>query len=241
MAEFKAIEFKVDDLVTLVGAAAGVYINNPEQAFMVKLALTQAQAEICETANWTWLRSTGYFCYSANTSTVNLYSVSSGKYKAFGQIETMRLGRTQLLNEIDAQQFIAANIAVSSASYPSAYMRIGEASIRWQPLPTEQHSVYFTFKKRPGFVHGNDDVVIPKRWVMTALVPLARNKVWEMKGDPRSGQPNSTYEKALAAMRRADAKPVATHDFRAWNPAEVGVYDPVRQFSGFWCTGVARP
>ncbi|MCK9598423.1 MAG: hypothetical protein M0R06_05240 [Sphaerochaeta sp.] len=237
-AEFKPPDLKVEDIITLVGAAAGVYVNDPTNLYMIKLALTQAQLEICDLQRWHWLRSVGHFVYSANASTLNMYSVSTGKYRAFGGFETLRLGRTSRLTELDSQEYADRQLGVSTSSYPDGYMRIGEASLKWQPVPTARHSVHFVFNKRAGFVQGNEDLIIPQRWVLNTLVPLARNKVWEMKGDPRSGLPNSTYEKGVRAMKQDEPKPVTAGGPRPWYPRDTPNYDPIYHYSGMYCTGV---
>jgi len=233
MAEFKATDFGTRDLVTQVAAMSGLGINSPENQYLCRLALTEAQEEICNLQRWSWLQSTGSFIYSANASTFNMYSVSAGKYVSFaGFAAPLNLGRLDTLPEKDAVYWQRMRFSYSTASYPVAFMRVGDASFAWLPRPTAATSVSFTFYKRPGFVHGDHDVIIPKRYVLTALAHLARNKVWSFRADQRADQPDKTFLNAIQAMQRDEWAPPGDEGFRAWYPHEEHVqYDPF--LSGF--------
>lgn len=234
MAAHKDPHLKVDDIITIVGAMAGVVVNQPEQQFLIKLAITQAQQEICDHWRWTWLRSSGVYAYSANASTFNMYSVSSGKYTAFGSFETMRVPRVKEVIEGKVSTYNRTHLYISTATYPDYYVPFGEATFRWLPVPNTAGSVAFTFLKRPGFVHGNNDLIIPQKYIMTALVPLSRKRLWELKGDPRSGQGDSSYANALRAMKRDEGN---KHEWGAWHPNRRASYDPDWQYSGFYSSG----
>jgi hypothetical protein len=236
--DFKPLDFRTEDLITVVGAMAGVNINNPDQQFIVKLALTQAQQEICGLREWKWMRSTGMMRYTTGVSTVNMHSVSAGKYKAFSYFLGMRLNREYKVTEIDLPAFDTARIIESTSSYPRHYCRFGEATIKWQPVPQTANSVHFAFYKQPGFIHGNEDIIIPKPHQLNALAFLARKKVWEMKGDPRSGQENPSYSAALMAMYKEDGMPVESGKWKVWNPLQGRLGTEQSAFySGFYSTG----
>lgn len=238
MAETKPLQMRVEDAITYIGALSGVWVNNPEQNFLVRCALTEAQQEICSFRRWKWLRSTGSFRYSANQSAVNMYSVSAGKFSTFGGFVNVRLGKQWELHERDAFFINQLEIGTSTAGRPVFYWQVGDSRYKFWPVPTTVDSVHFGFIRRPGFVYGGGDLIIPKQYYFNVLFRLARQKTWEAKGDPRRNQDDPTYQMGLQAMVRDDTGTGAgMPDMRPWHPRPATSYDPVQVLSGFYSTG----
>jgi len=233
---FKQLELKTDDLVTIVASMANLWANNPDIANAIRLAITEAQNEVCGLQEWKWLKSTGTFVYSANQSTVNMASVSSGKYRSFGWFIAARVGTYYDLYEVDDTVFNALRKDYSTDARPYYYWRFGDRRIAFWPKPTYVDSVNFIFRKQPGFVYGNGDIIIPKEYHLNVLARLARKKIWEMRSDARATQPDQTYQAGIAAMVRADGPAIRRRDIRPWIPRATP-YEPIRRYSGFYCTG----
>jgi len=233
---FKQLELQTDDLVTIVGAMCNLWVNNPDIANTIRIGLTEAQNEICGLQEWKWLKSTCNFVYSANQSTVNMVSVSAGKYRDFGWFIAAKVGSQYDLYEADDVKLNALRKDYSTDARPYYYWRFGDRRIAWWPKPTYQDSVNAIYRKQPGFIYGNGDIIIPQEYHLNVLARLARMKVWELRSDARAQQPDQTYQRGLAAMVRAEGPAIRRGDIRPWIPRQRR-FEPLERYSGFYSTG----
>jgi len=200
MPERKPLDFQVPDLVPMVAVMAGLWPNQPETDYQVRLALTEAQQEICGMRAWKWLMSAGTLRYTKGTSTLDLYSACAGKFSVAGAVVGFFWERKYPLQEAPIWWIRQRAGWYTSARVPTYYWRFGEMSFGWWPIGNTTTSVHFQYVRRPGFVYNAKDVIIPGQWRINGLARLARRKVWEMRGDARALAPDVTLDAAIASL-----------------------------------------